>query len=113
MKKNHFINTIFIFLITIVIIILSSCLQPVEEIPGGPGNPVIEFTYAPPYGSFQNLEGQVWHVKPSDYKVAVYIYVAGWWTKPYWDRPLTTIQSDGSWICDITTGGVLIKKQQR
>ncbi|GAH43308.1 unnamed protein product, partial [marine sediment metagenome] len=24
----------------------------------------------------------------------------------YWDRPLTTIQNDGSWTYDITTGGV-------
>lgn len=76
------------------------------SIPGGSGNPTIEFTYVPPYGSFDNLKGQVWHVKPADYKVAVYIYVGGWWSKPYWDRPLTTIQNDGSWTYDITTGGV-------
>ena len=74
-------------------------------IPGGPGKPVIEITYVPPYGSFENLKGQVWHVKPADYQVAVYIYVSGWWTKPYWDKPLTAIQCDGSWVCDITTGG--------
>jgi hypothetical protein len=80
---------------------------PPDEIVGGPGNPTIEFTYVPPYGSFENLKGQVWHVKPADYKVAVYIKVGslGWWTKPYWSTPLTVIQSDGSWICDITTGG--------
>ena len=77
-----------------------------EEIPGGPGEPTIEFTYVPPYGSFEDLKGQVWHVKPADYKVAVYIYVDDvWWTKPYWDQPLAPIQDDGSWICDITTGG--------
>ena len=76
-------------------------------IPGGPGDPVIEFAYVPPYGSFENLKGQIWHVWPSDYKVAVYIYVIGrWWTKPYWSWPLTTINPDGSWTCDITTGGV-------
>jgi hypothetical protein len=45
-------------------------------------------------------------VDPSDYKVAVYIYVSGWWTKPTWGSPLTPIQSDGSWSCDITTGGM-------
>ena len=38
-------------------------------------------------------------------KVAVYIYVRGWRTKPTWDYPLTPIQNDGSWVCDITTGG--------
>lgn len=76
------------------------------NIPGGAGEPVIEFTYVPPYGSFDELEGQVWHVYPYLYNVAVYIYVTGWWTKPYWNKPLTFIQIDGSWICDITTGGI-------
>lgn len=78
-----------------------------SDIPGGPGDPVIEFTYVPSYGSFENLKGQVWHVRPADYKVAVYIRVrGGWWTKPYWSTPLTVINPDGSWVCDITTGGV-------
>jgi exo-beta-1,3-glucanase (GH17 family) len=75
-------------------------------IPGGSGDPTIEFTYIPPLGSFENLVGQVWHVDPSDHKVAVYIYVSGWWTKPTFANPLTTIQVDGSWITDITTGGI-------
>jgi exo-beta-1,3-glucanase (GH17 family) len=74
---------------------------------GGPGIPSIEFTYVPPYGSTGNLRGQVWHVLPTDYKVAVYIKVnSGWWTKPYWNDPLTDIALDGSWVCDITTGGI-------
>ncbi len=78
-----------------------------QEMPGGPGEPAIEFTYVPPYGSFENLEGQVWHVWPDEYRVAVYINVrGGWWTKPYWNNPLTLISCDGSWVCDITTGGV-------
>lgn len=90
--------------------ILKSCMQPVfdnETILGGPGEPTIEFTYVPPIGSFENLQGQVWHVNPSDYKVAVYIFVGkGWWTKPTWASPLTSIQVDGSWVTDITTGGI-------
>lgn len=73
--------------------------------PGGPGNPAIEFTYVPPYGSFNDLRGQVSHVKPSDYKVAVLIYVLGYWNKPTFANPLTAIRSDGTWTCDITTGG--------
>ncbi len=78
-----------------------------REIPGGPGDPAIEFTSVPPYGSFENLKGQVWHVEPGDYRVAVYIYVVGgWWTKPYWNNPVTVINCDGRWECDITTGGV-------
>jgi hypothetical protein len=74
--------------------------------PGGPGVPEIQFVSVPPYGSFDNLRGQVWHVQPADYKVAVYIRVgSGWWTKPTWDAPLTSINCDGTWTCDITTGG--------
>lgn len=68
-------------------------------------SPTIEFTYVPPYGSFDNLQGKVTDVNPAEYKVAVYIYVSGWYTKPYYNSPLTPINSDGSWTCDITTGG--------
>jgi exo-beta-1,3-glucanase (GH17 family) len=75
-------------------------------LPGGPGEPVIEFTHVPAFGSFDDLEGQALHVEPAEYRVAVYIYVGGWWTKPTFARPLTPIQIDGSWITDITTGGV-------
>jgi hypothetical protein len=67
--------------------------------------PFIEFTFVPPYGSTQNLRGRVACITPADYKVAVYIYVAGWWTKPYWNAPLTPIAPDGTWVTDITTGG--------
>jgi hypothetical protein len=37
----------------------------------------------------------------------VYIKVrGGWWTKPYWSTPLSPIEEDLTWTCDITTGGV-------
>jgi hypothetical protein len=68
-------------------------------------NRCIKFTHVPRYGSFEDLQGQVQCVEPADYKVAVYIYVSGWWTKPYWAWPLTPINPDGSWTTDITTGG--------
>ncbi|MBI3248820.1 MAG: DUF1929 domain-containing protein [Deltaproteobacteria bacterium] len=72
-----------------------------------PDQPTISFTYVPPYGSFQDLQGQVDNVDSSAYKIAVFIRVrGGWWTKPYWDTPLTPIRPDGTWTCDITTGGV-------
>ena len=95
---------------------LKPCMQAVfdgqmgvNSDPGSesPDAPLIEFTDVPSLGGFENLGGRVQHVNPADYKVAVYIYVSGgWWTKPYWDRPLTSIQEDGAWICDITTGGI-------
>ena len=73
----------------------------------GPGMPAIVFTAVPPYGSFDILVGQVWHVDPFAHLVAVYIQVrGGWWTKPFFNTPLTPIQLDGYWTCDITTGGV-------
>lgn len=76
-----------------------------EEIPGGPGTPRIEFTFVPRYGSFDDLRGQIWHVRSVDYWVVVYIYVSFWWIKPTFDRPLTIINCDGRWTADITTGG--------
>ena len=76
-------------------------------IPGGPGEAIMELTHVPACGSLEDLRGQVWHARPSDFNVAVYIKVqGGWCTKPYWDSPLTMIVPDGSWVCDITTGGV-------
>ena len=77
-------------------------------IPGGPGDPEMEFTLVPQYGDeTTDLKGRVWHVNPVNYRVAVYIRVSGnWWTKPSFSQPLTMIGVDGSWSCDITTGGV-------
>ena len=76
------------------------------QVPGGPGIPRIEFTVVPEIESFDDLEGQVWHVSPTEYRVAVYILITGWWNKPFWHRPLTTIYCDGRWTTDITTGGI-------
>jgi hypothetical protein len=79
---------------------------PVQTIPGGPGTPAIAFTSVPSRGSRADLHGQVLHVHPREFNVAVYIYVSGWWTKPYFAQPLTAIRADGSWTADITTGGI-------
>ena len=59
-----------------------------SDVPGGPGDAEIQFTYLPPYGSDCTLHGRVRHVSPQECHVAVYIRVgSGWWTKPYWDEP--------------------------
>jgi hypothetical protein len=69
--------------------------------------PRIYFTRVPKLGSFDNLHGRVENVDPSQYTVAVYIRVGrGWWTKPFWAWPVTPLAADGSWSCDITTGGI-------
>ena len=89
-----------------------SIIEPFPTVSPAPGvmnqkcNPFIEFTNVPPYGSFMNLQGQVTCIDPTNYRVAVYIFVSGWWTKPTFANPLTLIQSDGTWTTDITTGGL-------
>lgn len=65
----------------------------------------IQFTSVPAYGEYGILSGVVSGVTPDDYKVLVYIYVSGWWNKPTWGAPETSIASDGTWQCNITTGG--------
>lgn len=70
-----------------------------------PCSPSIEYTFVPPYGTTAYLQGRVGCVVPADHKVAVYIYVGGWWTKPYWAWPLTSIADDGTWLTNIATGG--------
>jgi hypothetical protein len=50
----------------------------------------------------QPLKGSVVGVNPDDYKVGVYIFVDDWWPKPTFDSPWTSIDSDGSWQCDIS-----------
>ena len=78
----------------------------VDPLPGGPGTLSFNFTSVPPMGSSNNLKGNLLHVLPSDYKVFCWINVNGfWWPKPTFAEPLTKITANGSWECDITTGG--------
>lgn len=99
MKKKTLLKTVVSFIIAFLpMIVLTFAKQTL----GGE----IEFTYVPPFESFDDLQGSVSGVDPDDYKVAVYINVSGWWTKPYSGQPLTAINGDGSWSCDITTGGI-------
>lgn len=71
------------------------------------GTPTIVFDSVPAFNSFDDLKGRALNVTPADYKIAVFIYVSSWWTKPYFDESLrlTPISANGTWICDITTGG--------
>lgn len=73
----------------------------------GAAAPSIVITNLPPYGSTNNLGGVVLNAPPAACSVAVFIYVPGygWVTKPNCAHPLTTIQPNGSWSADITTGG--------
>lgn len=70
------------------------------------GPPTIRLTHIPPRFSYENLEGVVENINPALVAVAVYIEVDGrWWTKPYWTEPKTPVRGNGTWSCDITTGG--------
>lgn len=69
-------------------------------------SPSIEFVYAPPYNSFDDLRGKATCITLADYKVATFIFVSGYWTKPFWNSPLVSIQEDGTFVVDITTGGI-------
>jgi exo-beta-1,3-glucanase (GH17 family) len=73
---------------------------------GGPGAPAISLTTVPAYGTDKHLKGTTLHSRPADYTVAVYIKVGGgWWIKPTYPTARTPIMPDGTWRCDITTGG--------
>ncbi|HET9654149.1 MAG TPA: glycoside hydrolase family 16 protein [Kineosporiaceae bacterium] len=70
------------------------------------GPPRIAFSSVPPIGSSAHLTGRVGNVDVKQYRVVVFIKVDGvWWVKPYWASPLTAITADGTWSCDIVTGG--------
>jgi len=70
-------------------------------------NPSIEFTSVPIYGSFLPLQGKVHNVNPANWKIAVILQLEGYGyaNKPSWANPLTVIQNDSTWSCNVTTGG--------
>ena len=70
-----------------------------------PCAPAVELTHIPPYGSFDNLQGEALCADPAQHVIVCYIYVPGWWVKPTFASPKTAINPDGTWTCDITTGG--------
>jgi hypothetical protein len=70
-------------------------------------NVAIEYTFVPPYSSFQDLRGRVVGVPPSQYATVTYLKVQGrFWIKPTGSNPVTPLASDGTFVVDITTGGV-------
>ena len=99
MKVNHIVSN----RQRLVSLVLLLALVPTAA--GQTGTCEIEFTYVPPYGSYDDLEGRVVCEYPgycTNYAVVVYIYVPcyGWVNKPTWDRPRTPIKPDCSWTCD-------------
>ncbi|HPB33070.1 MAG TPA: hypothetical protein PLB62_16595, partial [Candidatus Sumerlaeota bacterium] len=72
-----------------------------------PCAPEIQITHIPSYGTYDDVRGVLTCAgSPHEYKIAVYIWVPElWWTKPSYDNPCLTPAADGSWSCDITSGG--------
>jgi len=69
--------------------------------------PSIKLTNVCPYGDANCVaSGTVSGVNYADYCAACYIQVDEvWWTKPTLAQPCSPINSDGTFSCDITTGG--------
>lgn len=66
--------------------------------------PSIEFLFVPPFGSFENLQGQILNADPNKFGVAIYNMIEGvWFSKPSLEKPVTKINKDAKWTCDITT----------
>ena len=67
--------------------------------------PKIIFTQIPPYGNkIINIKGFLNNINCDDYYIAVYIYIDGWYSRPYLNKLKTQINPDNTFICDITTG---------
>jgi hypothetical protein len=104
-------RTLTIFVVLFSLALLEGCSNVAPSCNGsaaigGSGVPSLSFTSVPPRGSSNNLQGQAEHVAPSLFYVAVYIRVlGGWWTKPTFAQPNTTINCDGTWTTAIVTGG--------
>lgn len=71
------------------------------------GPAVIAFTSIPAYGNATaQLQGAVFGLDPTLYRIATYINVSGgWWTKPTFASPTVSIAADGSFNVSIVTGG--------
>jgi hypothetical protein len=70
--------------------------------------PPIEITSIPTYGSAENLRGHASTVDPAAYHVAAYLFLEGlgWYVKPTFAAPCTSIAPNGDFEVDVTTGGV-------
>lgn len=70
--------------------------------------PPIEITSTPTYGSAENLHGRTSNVDPAAYHVAAYLFLEGlgWYVKPTFAAPCTSIAPNGDFEVDVTTGGV-------
>ena len=66
-------------------------------------SPSIEFTSIPPYYAppGQQVSGRISNVNFAEYRIAVYIFLGSWYNKASWAEPLTVINPDGTWTCEL------------
>lgn len=65
--------------------------------------PYVKITNAPPYETVGFLEGTADCDAAGPCGVAVYINVdGGWWNKPNFANPISAIDTNGSWSCNVT-----------
>lgn len=78
-----------------------------DDISGDESRPAIALADVSQYGTHEDFKGQVWYVEPADCKVTAHTITRGnWWTESPCNRPPTTISLGGSWIADVTSGGI-------
>lgn len=105
-NRRHFISAI------AAVCTLRAQAATVDDSGGTTGPPVnagtapsIVFTFVPPRGAYQHLQGRVLHADPVTHVLSVAIFVGGWWTKPTFAQPTVALRGDGTWSANITTGG--------
>jgi len=67
----------------------------------------IQIIFTPPLSSSAQVVGTVDRENITGHNILVYIKVKGFWwgPKPGWEAPFTKIEADGTWRCNIFTGG--------
>jgi hypothetical protein len=68
----------------------------------------VRITGIPQYGVDGFITGSVTGVDFASYRIAPYIQIegVGWWTKPTFSNPTVPINSDGTFVADVATGGI-------
>ena len=85
------------FLVTGVLFLSTPCLS-------AQAYPSVEITNAPPFETAGLLKGSASYNDAEPRGVAVYINVnGGWYNKPTYANPITPIETNGSWNCNVAT----------
>lgn len=88
-----------------ILVLVAMLAKMTEEV--NCASPSIQFTYVPPVGSSENVQGQVTGVSPNTYGVALFLELyGGYWTKPFYNEPVITLAADGTFSVNVDTGGI-------